>query len=107
MSVLKVHFLAVAVALLSTFSTGEAQAAAPVAKTVCSAQANENPLVRGRSKSITFPDGRTITVVGHLHGTRQIYEIIDLIDSGRLALMSDSEFNQLLVRIADARSLGS
>jgi hypothetical protein len=57
--------------------------------------------VKGRSKSIAFPDGRVITAVGHLHGNRQIYEISDLVDKGRLASMSDNEFNQLLTKIVD------
>ena len=98
---LKHLHLAAAAVLLSTLLTVEARATVPVTDTACSAQANENPLVKGRSKSITFPDGRVLTVVGHLHGNRQIYEISDLVGSGRLSSMSDGEFNQLLTKIAD------
>jgi hypothetical protein len=93
--------LAAAAVLLSILLTVETRAMALVTDTLCSAQANENPLVKGRSKSITFPDGRILTVVGHFHGDRQIYEISDLTDNGRLSSMSDSEFNQLLTKIAN------
>lgn len=90
-----------ALILLSTILTAEVRAAAPETNAVCSAQANENPLVKGRSKSITFPDGRVLTVVGHMHGDRQINEINDLVENGKLGSMSDGEFNQLLLRISN------
>lgn len=57
-------------------------------------------MVRGRAKSVTFADGRTITVVGHIHGDRQIDQISRMIDSGQLMAISDDEFNQMLKRIA-------
>ncbi len=86
--------------LLLNILTVETRAAAPVTGDVCIAQSNENPLVKGRSKNITFPDGRVLTIVGHLHGKRQIKEISDLVENGRLNSMSDGEFNQFLEKIA-------
>lgn len=65
-------------------------------KSVCKPEPLSNPLVAGRSSSVKFPDGRVISVVGHIHGKRQIYEIIAKIDSGELASMSDIDFNQML-----------
>lgn len=95
------RLLAVGIVVLSTFLTAVCPSLAAQNNSVCSSTPNKNPLVKGRSKTITFPDGRTITVVGHLHGTRQIYQISDLIDNGQLSTMSDDEFNQMLVKIAD------
>lgn len=54
---------------------------------------------RDRAVSVRFPDGRTITVVGHHHGNRQIYEIDKLEESGQLSQMSNSQFNELLQKI--------
>lgn len=65
----------------------------------CRATAVDDANVRGRAKSVRFPDGRIITVVGHLHGKRQIYDLVELVDSGQLSKMSDREFNTLLSEI--------
>ncbi len=95
------RLLAFGIIIVSTFLTDVCLSLAAQNNTVCSSIPNINPLVKGRSKSITFPDGRTLTGVGHLHGDRQIYQISDLIDNGQLVTMSDEEFNQMLVKIAD------
>ncbi len=71
---------------------------------ICKAVNNENSLVTGRSKTITFPNGRTITVVGHIHGTRQINQIYDLIINGQLDKMTDQDFDALLMKISDKNS---
>ncbi len=67
----------------------------------CVVEPISNPLVEGRASSIRFPDGRMISVVGHVHGERQIYDIVEKIDSGELSSMSDVEFNQMLNDIRD------
>lgn len=59
----------------------------------------EDPLVKGRARMVRFPNGRSVTVVGHVHGSRQIYEIGALIKNSRLMQMSDAEFDTLLFRI--------
>lgn len=73
----------------------------------CTSQDVRDPLVMGRAKIVTFPEGRSITVVGHHHGPRQIYDLMDIIRSGRLYRMTNFEFNKLLSQIAEeTRSKG-
>ena len=74
------------------------------ADNVCKSVPNEDPLVKGRSTRVTFPDGRVITVVGHFHGERQIWDIINLIDAKRFQSLTDSQFNDLLKYIEQENS---
>lgn len=65
----------------------------------CKAQPVQNELVKGRASTVSFPGGRKITVVGHLHGKRQIYDIMDLALSGKLASLSNEEFAAFISKI--------
>jgi hypothetical protein len=65
----------------------------------CKAQPVQNELVKGRASTISFPNGRKITVVGHLHGKRQIYDITHFELSGRLAKLSNEEFAAYISKI--------
>lgn len=62
----------------------------------CKAVPIRNQHVQNRSMQVLFPDGRTISVVGHLHGTRQIYQLYDFVASGEIKTMTDSKFMDLL-----------
>lgn len=66
----------------------------------------QNPLVLGRASRIAFPDGRVITVVGHLHGERQMYELAELLNSGELQSMTNPEFDALISRISQKNWAG-
>lgn len=62
----------------------------------CKAKPVDDPRVQGRARRVTFADGREITIVGHVHGDRQLYKLVDLMRSGQLYRLSDKEFEQLL-----------
>ncbi|MFZ4405506.1 MAG: hypothetical protein ACOYOK_15520 [Pseudobdellovibrionaceae bacterium] len=66
---------------------------------ICKLQKVRDPLVAGRAYKIEFPNGRVITTVGHYHGSRQIYEISDLALSGKLAKMTDQDFQNYISKI--------
>lgn len=65
----------------------------------CLAKPVEDVNVKGRASVVKFPNGREITVIGHIHGNRQIYDLHDLIVSRKLYQMSDQEFETLLINI--------
>lgn len=80
----------------------------------CTMKPVSDPLVAGRAWSVTFPDQRTITVVGHAHGARQIRELYELasncelnrnqVNHGRFCtpegkLISDANFKELIIKI--------
>ncbi len=66
---------------------------------LCKAQPIKGTSVSGRANVIEFPNGRRITVVGHLHGHRQIYALGRLVNAQKLQTLSDHEFQDLFRRI--------
>lgn len=91
------------IVVLSLFLTVALQSTTAMAS-VCVPEAVNNPSVRGRASLVEFPDGRKITVVGHVHGERQIYDIMEKMESGALPSMSDEEFNTFLTKIVEANN---
>lgn len=72
------------------FSSGLAKAES------CKAQPVQDPLVAGRAQSVTFPNGRVIMVIGHMHGARQFKNLSLLAHEGKVEGLSDKEFEKIL-----------
>lgn len=72
----------------------------------CMAKNVDNENVRGRASTITFPNGRKITVVGHIHGDRQIYKIGEMInkDHNVFDKMTDDQFSDFFRKILEENS---
>lgn len=83
--------LAISLTIASPF----ARAASPV-DPACKASPVEDARVKGRARRVVFPDGREITVVGHMHGDRRMYFLGQLAESGKLARLTDAQFAKLV-----------
>jgi hypothetical protein len=59
----------------------------------CRARPVADPALAGRARQVAFPDGRVITVVGHVHG-RRIYDWASSLGPEGLASLSQEEFDE-------------
>lgn len=70
----------------------------------CKAKPILDPRVQGRASQVTFPDGRELSVVGHHHGYRQVYEVYVMAAQGRLDKISDADFKIFLEGVQKSNS---
>ncbi len=108
----KAHYLAqfyaiLALSTLTAVGPFSAHAAPPhipatAVHPACKAEAVQDPRIAGRAQFVTFPDGRSVTVVGHAHGNRDIVNLASANEIGRLTAMNDSQFELVIRNIAKA-----
>lgn len=86
---------------LSTPPPAVVQTAAAQDVLACKMKWSEAPQVKGRSATVKFPDGRKITVVGHVHGEREFFKLLALANQQKLETLADGEYNDLLIKILE------
>lgn len=62
----------------------------------CKAKPVPDSRVAGRANTVTFPNGRAITIVGHIHGDRSFEALAQAVESGKLVAATDDQFNAVL-----------